>query len=111
MIDSARRLFPGRIHDIRYEDLIADFPETVGALLTFLGVDASQETIENLRRETDFKRLSGGRAPGETDPDSYFRKGIAGDWKNHFSDEDKSVFKEVAGDLLIELGYEQDMDW
>ena len=36
---------------------------------------------------------------------------IAGDWKNHFTEEDRRVFKEEAGELLIRLGYEEDLDW
>lgn len=40
-----------------------------------------------------------------------FRKGSVGDWRNHFDEEHRRVFKELAGDLLIELGYEQDVDW
>jgi hypothetical protein len=39
------------------------------------------------------------------------RKGIAGDWKNVFTERDKAVFKEAAGNLLIELGYEKDDNW
>jgi hypothetical protein len=40
-----------------------------------------------------------------------FRKGIIGDWRNHFSAEHKRVFKELAGQILINLGYEQNYDW
>ncbi|RMD58849.1 hypothetical protein D6833_12355 [Candidatus Parcubacteria bacterium] len=40
-----------------------------------------------------------------------FRKGVISDWRNHFSEEHKRVFKEIAGQLLIDLGYEQDYDW
>ncbi|MBI4530371.1 MAG: hypothetical protein HY709_02515 [Candidatus Latescibacteria bacterium] len=40
-----------------------------------------------------------------------FRKGVIGDWRNHFSEEHKRVFKELAGQLLIDLGYERDDDW
>lgn len=29
----------------------------------------------------------------------------------YFSAEHKDTFKEVAGQLLIDLGYEQDFDW
>ena len=41
----------------------------------------------------------------------WMRKGIVGDWKNHFSPEIKSYFKDRAGDLLIEAGYERNNDW
>ncbi|MGD6818501.1 sulfotransferase domain-containing protein [Metabacillus sp. 113a] len=40
-----------------------------------------------------------------------FREGKTGGWKNHFTEEHKRRFKEVAGDLLIRLGYETDDHW
>lgn len=40
-----------------------------------------------------------------------FRSGKIGGWKNQFSEENKQLFKEVAGDLLIQLGYEKDKRW
>ncbi len=39
------------------------------------------------------------------------RKGVVGDWQNHFSDQHKQKFKAIAGDLLIELGYVKDFNW
>jgi hypothetical protein len=42
---------------------------------------------------------------------STFRKGAIGDWRNHFKEEHRAAFKEVAGRQLIELGYERDLDW
>ena len=35
-----------------------------------------------------------------------FNKGQIGAWRDQFDDEVKDIFKSVAGDLLIELGYE-----
>jgi hypothetical protein len=40
-----------------------------------------------------------------------FRSGRAGSWQEQFSDENKRLFKDVAGELLIRLGYERDLDW
>ncbi len=40
-----------------------------------------------------------------------FRSGKTGGWREHFSAEHKALFKEVTGDLLIQLGYEQNYDW
>ncbi len=40
-----------------------------------------------------------------------FRKGKIGGWRESFTDEHKHLFKEIAGDLLIRLGYEADFDW
>jgi hypothetical protein len=40
-----------------------------------------------------------------------FRSGKTGGWKQHFTDEHKKLFKDVAGDLLVRLGYEKNNDW
>jgi hypothetical protein len=40
-----------------------------------------------------------------------FRKARPGNWREHFTDENKALFKNQAGDLLIELGYEATEDW
>ena len=40
-----------------------------------------------------------------------FRKGQIGSWREEFSEEHKIVFKEIAGQLLIDLGYEKDFNW
>jgi hypothetical protein len=58
-----------------------------------------------------FENLSGGRQRGEEDHSSFFRKGIAGDWRNVFTEKDKRVYKEAVGDLIVKLGYEKDNDW
>lgn len=40
-----------------------------------------------------------------------FRSGKTGGWTEYFTVEHKKLFNEVAGDLLIKLGYEQGNDW
>ena len=40
-----------------------------------------------------------------------FRSGKTGEWRKHFTPEHKKIFKDVAGELLIRLGYEKDTDW
>ncbi len=40
-----------------------------------------------------------------------FRPGKTGEWRKYFKDEHKALFKEVAGDLLVKLGYESSNDW
>lgn len=40
-----------------------------------------------------------------------FRSGKVGGWREQFSSENKQLFKQVAGDLLVRLGYEQGDDW
>jgi len=40
-----------------------------------------------------------------------FRSGKTGGWKEYFAEEHKALFKEVAGDLLVKLGYEESNNW
>lgn len=58
-----------------------------------------------------FSKKTGGRKRGEENVKSHYRKGIAGDWKNHFKKEHIIFFKKNYNDLLVKLGYESDYDW
>ena len=42
---------------------------------------------------------------------STFKEGKIDTWKQHFSDGNKKLFKEVAGKLVIALGYEKSDEW
>ncbi len=103
-------LLGANYREVRYEELLERPEEEVGRLLEFLGADASEQTVRRCVSAASFERLAGGRERGQ-EAASFFRKGIAGDWKNVFTEQDKRVFKAAAGDLLIELGYEENNDW
>lgn len=40
-----------------------------------------------------------------------FREGKIGEWKKYFKEQHITAFKKVAGNVLIELGYEKDLNW
>jgi hypothetical protein len=40
-----------------------------------------------------------------------YRRGKVGGWRDVFTDVHEEQIKQVAGELLIELGYEEDMSW
>lgn len=61
--------------------------------------------------ENSFTKKTAGRTRGEEDIHSHYRKGRAGDWKNHFNADHKAFFKEKYGDLVVKLGYEKGNDW
>src|SRR5436309_346448 len=46
-----------------------------------------------------------GREPGQEDPASKLRKGIAGDWRNHFTPTVREVFADITSDLATRIGY------
>jgi hypothetical protein len=97
--------------EVTYEDLLQDTRAQVRRLVDFLGVSSDEETVRRCVQRASFEKLSKGRKRGEEDPTSFFRKGVAGDWKSVFTERDKRIFKEEAGDLLVKLGYEKNYDW
>jgi hypothetical protein len=97
--------------EVRYEDLLVRPNEEVKRLLGFLGVDTDESLVEHCVSSASFERLSRGRRRGQEDPSSFYRKGVAGDWKYLFDEHDKQIYKEEAGELLIRLGYEKNDGW
>jgi hypothetical protein len=105
-----RELLGENYVEVRYENLLERPVDETRRLLRFLGADDSENVAQQCVELTSFERMSK-RKRGQEDSSSFFRKGVAGDWKNVFTERDKEIFKEVAGDLLIKLGYEKDGDW
>ena len=70
--------------------------------------------VENLLGyvyDNRFSKKADGRNAGQEDMTSHYRKGIAGDWVNHFNSEHRKYFKENYNDLLLKLRYEESPDW
>ena len=96
---------------VKYEDLLIDTGAELRRILTeFLGVEPDESKVEKVVAKYSFANQSK-RKPGETDTKSFLRKGIAGDWKNQFTEEAKDCFKKHASQTLIDLGYENNTDW
>jgi hypothetical protein len=70
-----------------------------------------QETLRAVIREKSFENMSGGREKGEENVRSHYRKGVPGDWVNHFTPEVKRAFKDRFNEVLLETGYEEDDQW
>lgn len=94
-----------RVLGIRFEDLIHRREDVLGQILDHvestgfrLPIDRS-EAIDRLNQAMDPRRSP------------TFRSGKTGSWREYFSDSNKALFKEVAGDLLILLNYESSMEW
>jgi hypothetical protein len=90
---------------VRYEDLIGEDAEARWhTLLDHCDVRLEPDGRRALLDRYSFERLSG-RRPGEEDPDSKLRKGVAGDWRNHFTPAVSRAFEEATGDLVARIGY------
>ena len=58
-----------------------------------------------------FSKKAEGRNVGGEDIKSHYRKGVPGDWINHFLEEHIKYFKTNYNELLIKMGYESKDDW
>jgi hypothetical protein len=90
---------------IRFEDLINNRDATLNAML-----DEVEKTGYKIPtpRETALSVLVDAIQPKKSHT---FRSGKTGGWRQHFTEEHKRLFKDVAGDLLVRLGYEENNDW
>lgn len=109
-IEDGPGLLDGDYYQLCYEDLLTEPVAQVREVLKFLGADSSEEVARACVEAVSFEKKAG-RKPGQEDPTSFYRKGVSGDWKGVFTRGDRQAFKEEAGDLLIELGYEVDESW
>jgi hypothetical protein len=105
------RLLGDNYAEARYEDLTEAPEREVRRLLEFLGAASDDETVKRCVSRESFERRARGRARGQEDSTAFLRKGVAGDWKNVFTEENRRVFEAAAGGLLVDLGYEQDRGW
>jgi hypothetical protein len=90
---------------VRFEDLILNRNTALESIMDYLNLrgftaqPARSHALKVLNQAIEPKRSG------------TFRKGKPGNWQEHFSKSNKSVFKESTDDLLIRLGYEKDNDW
>lgn len=96
---------PELYHMVKYEEVKQNPVKEMKKIFKFLGVTADDEAVEHCCESNSFEKLSGGRKPGEEDANSFIRKGIVGDWKNHLGEKELATFEEIAGDLMKKLGY------
>jgi hypothetical protein len=97
---------------IRYEDLLVnDIQILQDTLINKCKLDVSEAVLRQAIINCRFETLSGGRLPGVENLEMHYRKGIAGDWKNHFTRKVKETFKRRYGKLLVLAGYEADLQW
>jgi hypothetical protein len=90
---------------LRFEDLILDRAAALGCILDYL---VRRGFAPRLPPQQEIAILEQAIAPKKS---GTFRKAQPGNWREHFTDANKAVFKEQAGDLLIRLGYEKDNNW
>lgn len=110
--DEGRRLFDNHYLGMRYEDVLsAPFQELI-KLWRFLGVkEINSMLLEEIRAEMASNPDEEWQAKRNEGIASFLPKGQAGNWQKLFTERDKSLFKEVAGEMLVKWNYEKDLNW
>jgi hypothetical protein len=89
---------------IHFEDLIIDRVATLNRIIDHFLARVPILIPRNQILESLELSINPAKSPT-------FRSGKTGEWKKYFSNEHRQIFKAVAGDLLIRLGYEKHTDW
>jgi hypothetical protein len=107
-----KRYFGKNYFSLRYEDLLVNPFEEMNDVWKFLGV---RKVNKSLKKSIETEMASN---PDEEwqekrneDIASFLPKGHAGNWQRLFTVHDKSVFKGVAGETLVNWKYEKDLNW
>lgn len=110
--DEGRRLFGDHYFGIRYEDLLSTPFDEMKKLWQFLGIEKTEPTLEHeIRTEMSSNPDEEWQAKRNEGIASFLPKGQAGNWQRLFTEKDKLVFKEIAGDMLVRWKYEKDLNW
>lgn len=94
---------------VRFEDLKADTAGQLARLSDFLNISYGQKDLEEAVRSASFssmRQMEEARKPRLDEGDKFAtRKGIVGDWQQHFSAQDEALFWEKAGEAMRLVGY------
>jgi LPS sulfotransferase NodH len=77
---------------VRYEQLIENFDSEAGMIFDYIGHPISPSEMAKVKRQTSFEKL-------QQKNQTHFRKGIIGDWKNHFDQETLDDLNALCGKM------------
>ena len=101
----AKELYDSKYLECTYETLSADPEATIAGIFKAIGVNSDSALVENIVGKFSFKSMSRGREVGQQDASSFFRKGIVGDWQNHFNEKSFLVLDKECGDVARSYQY------
>ncbi|XP_051888797.1 sulfotransferase 2B1-like [Pristis pectinata] len=116
--DHIKSWWPAKDQDnflfLTYEEMLQDTRSTLVKLGEFLGKQLSDDVIETIANQSKFNNMKQNNmsnysfVPTEMinqKETSFFRKGIAGDWKNHFTPAQTERFNSVYAQKMKGLNF------
>ena len=108
----ANDLFGSAYLRLRYEDLISDPVSTLDKIWSFLGFpEINPELKEAVLSEMTKNPDEEWQKKQANKMTINIQKGKSGSWKDFFSEQDRLLTKQIAGETLIKWGYEKDLEW
>lgn len=99
------------VYEFKYEDIMLDEDRIMREIFTHYGfTEQSVDIAVEVASRFSFSNRTG-RAVGEVGGDSHLRSGKSGQWKTEFTEDHADLFKNLHGEDLIKLGYEQSLNW
>ena len=96
---------------LSYEELLRDAVATLARVIpVHTGKPVDRERLEATVHKYSFEQQTG-RERGAEVRGAIIRKGVAGDWRNHFTRKAGEVFDRHCGETLVRLGYADDRGW
>jgi hypothetical protein len=95
---------PGRVLEVRYEDLVSQPAETVAAVCDFLELEYAPDMLAI--EQTDRSKVVEDQAGWFTNVWAGITTAAVGKWRAELTPRQVDVFESVAGDELRALGYE-----
>ena len=103
---------------LKYEDLKKDLPFTVRKIARFVNQEITDQVVEEIVRRTTFDVMKNDpmanhswtahmREPGEA---PFMRRGVVGDWKNMFTDEQSKTLDTLYKENLVPAGLELEFE-
>ena len=93
---------------VRYEDFLNNSHNEIKKIIASLSIKDVNDVKINNAIEHNSKEKIKNSLDHLFKYNTFVRKGIAGDWKNHFKTIHNDTFKSIAGDTLKILGYYDD---
>lgn len=116
-----------RYMEVRYEALLRDPSAGLRACLLFCEIEVSVAQCEAIASRCELKKMVPGGPEGDpilwsgevaraiegapSEPSGFFGAGGSGSWRQAWSPYQRWAFDHLAGELLVELGYEHDRSW
>jgi hypothetical protein len=98
-----------RFHTVRYEAVVSDPKATISSLLRILGEDWDDAVLAHSSAESNFRDAN--TFPQNPEALEPIGTSAVARWERDMTEEDKRIFKRIAGDLLVEYGYANNGNW